>query len=167
MAVIDMDRDLLTEYSLSNPPANKTTQIDNALTFALGKDKVWFTELTANYVGYVDATYSPYFSITRNGGDNPIEMRPGDSVSLNFTVKGSSKIPLSVKFADSENFTSRPDRILMNADVAEIKLLNNQTNVIITIRIGSTLSPGSYILLVTATDGSIDRGIYIHLQINE
>jgi hypothetical protein len=44
---------LLTEYSLSNPPANKTAQIDNALTFALGKDKVWFTELTANYIGYV------------------------------------------------------------------------------------------------------------------
>ena len=167
MAVIDTDRDLLTEYSLSNPPANKTTQIDNALTFALGKDKVWFTELTANYVGYVDATYTPYFSITRNGENNAIEMRPGDSVSLNFTVKGSSKIPLSVKLADSENFTSRPYRIPMNADVAEIKLLNNQTNVIITIRIESTLSPGSYVLLVTVTDGSIDRGVYIHLQINE
>ena len=167
MAVIDTARGLLTEYSLLNPPANKTTEIDNALTFAVGKDKVWFTELTANYVGYVDASYRPNFSISGNEENQPIEMRSGDSVSLNFTVNGSSNAPLSVKLADSENFTSLPNRIMMNPDVAEIKLLNNRTNVIVTIRIGPTVSPGSYILLVTVTDGSVDRGVYVHLQINQ
>jgi streptogramin lyase len=167
MAVIDTERGLLTEYSLSNPPANKTTQIDNALTFALGRDKVWFTELTANYVGYIDASYRPNFSIIESREDQPIEMRLGDNVTLSFTVSGFSNRSLSIKFADTENFTSRPNRIMMSANVAEIKQLNTQTTVTITIRTEPTLSPGSYILLVTVTDGSVYRGIYVRVQINE
>jgi hypothetical protein len=167
MAVIDTARGLLTEYSLSNPPANKTTEIDNALTFALGKDKVWFTELTANYVGYVDASYRPNFSISGSREGQPIELRPGENVTINFTVSGFSNRPLSIKFADSENFTSQPNRIMMSANLAEVTLLNNQTTIVITIRAGSTPSLGRYILLVSVTDGSIDRGIYVRLQINE
>jgi streptogramin lyase len=166
MAVIDTARGLLTEYSLSNPPANKTIQIDNALTFALGKDKVWFTELTANYVGYIDAAYRPTFTISGSREDQSIELKPGGNVTLNFTVSGFSSRPLSFKFADTENFTSQPDRIMMSASVAEIKLLNNQTTIAITIKTGSTLSPGDYILLVSVTDGSTNRGIYVRLQID-
>ena len=166
MAVIDTTRGLLTEYSLSNPPANKTIQIDNALTFALGKDKVWFTELTANYVGYIDAAYRPTFTISGSREDQSIELKPGGNVTLNFTVSGFSSRPLSFKFADTENFTSQPDRIMMSASVAEIKLLNNQTTIAITIKTGSTLSPGDYILLVSVTDGSTNRGIYVRLQID-
>ena len=167
MAVIDTTHGLLTEYSLSNPPANKTTEIDNALTFALGKDKVWFTELTANYVGYINASYRPNFSIIGSMANQPLELRPGDNVTLNFTATGFSSRPLSFKFADNENFTSQPNKIMMSANAAEIRLLNNQTTIIITVRTRSTLSPGSYILLVSVTDGSIDRGIYVRLQINE
>jgi len=167
MAVIDTDRGLLTEYSLSNPPANKTSEIDNALTFAVGRNKVWFTELTANYVGYIDPSYRPNFSIDGGREDQSIELRPGDNVTLNFTLSGFSNRPLSIRFADTENFTSQPNRIMMNANFGEIKLLNNQTTILVKIRTTPTLSPGSYILLVTVTDGSIDRGIYIRLQINE
>ena len=167
MAVINTDDGLLTEYSLSNPPANKTIEIDNALTFALGKDKVWFTELTANYVGYVDASYRPNFSIIGNGEKQSIELRPGDNVTFTFSVSGFSDTPLSFRFADSENFTSLPSRIMMSANVDEIKLLNNQTNVTVTIKTESTLMPGNYILLVTVTNGSVNRGIYVRLQINE
>jgi hypothetical protein len=167
MAVIDTARGLLTEYSLSNPPANKTIQIDNALTFALGKDKVWFTELTANNVGYIDASYRPNFSIIGSREDQLIELKPGDNVTLNFTVSGFSTRPLEIKFADTENFTSQPNRILMSANLAEVKLLNNQTTIIIAVKTRSTLSPGSYILLVSVTDSSVDRGIYVRLQINE
>ena len=166
MAVIDTARGLLTEYSLSNPPANKTTEIDNALTFALGNDKAWFTELTANYVGYVDASYRPNFSITGSSEYQSIEMRPGEILKLNFTVSGFSNRPLSFRFADTENFTSRPNRIMINADVAEIGQLNNETTIIITIRTESTLSPGSYVLLVSVTDGYVDRGVYVSLEIN-
>jgi len=166
MAVIDTTRGLLTEYSLSNPPANKTTQIDNALTFALGKDKVWFTELTANYVGYIDATYRPHFSISGSIEDQSLELRPGDNATLNFTISGFSTRPLSLEFADTENLTSRPNRIMMSANVAEIKLLNNQTTIAITVKAGSTLSPGDYILLVSVTDGSTNRGIYVRLRID-
>ena len=166
MGVIDTTRGLLTEYSLSNPPANKTTQIDNALTFALGGNKVWFTELTANYVGYIDATYRPHFSISGSIEDQSLELRPGDNATLNFTISGFSTRPLSLEFADTENLTSRPNRIMMSANVAEIKLLNNQTTIAITVKAGSTLSPGDYILLVSVTDGSTNRGIYVRLRID-
>jgi hypothetical protein len=133
----------------------------------VGRNKVWFTELTANYVGYIDPSYRPNFSIDGGREDQSIELRPGDNVTLNFTLSGFSNRPLSIRFADTENFTSQPNRIMMNANFGEIKLLNNQTTILVKIRTTPTLSPGSYILLVTVTDGSIDRGIYIRLQINE
>jgi virginiamycin B lyase len=162
IGVIDTDRSTLTEYSLSNPPANKTTQIDNALTFALGKDRVWFTELTANYVGYVNATYKPDFVVSPSVQN--LKLMPDQNVSLSFVVKSSPGESLAIKLADNENFTARPEKIRMRANLMATPRSNQK---VFTISVGADrgLAPGSYVLLVTVSNGVINRGVYVQLLI--
>jgi len=164
MAVIDTGHSLLTEYSLSDPPASKIIGIDNALTFALGNGKVWFTELTANYVGYVDTSYRPTFTISQPSNSD-IKLRPGGNFNLTFTISGKSPAPLTIQFADSENFTGRPQRILMNANVTEIRFLNGQETILVNLAADPTLRFGDYTLLVTLTDGLINQGAYLKLRV--
>jgi virginiamycin B lyase len=165
MARLDADRGLLTEYSLSDPPANRITGIDNALTFALGKDRVWFTELTANYVGYVDASYQPTFIVSQ-ASNSKLKLRPGASVNVTFVVSGESTKPLKVQFADTENVTGRPRRIMMNANATEIQSLNGQKDILVSVTADKTLPLGNYMLLVTVTDGSTSQGVYLKLQVS-
>jgi virginiamycin B lyase len=164
MAKLDAEHGLLTEYSLSDPPASRVTGIDNALTFALGKDKVWFTEATANYVGFVDAAYRPTFTISPANNPN-IKLRPGGNINVTFTISGQSEQPLMVQFADTENATGRPQGILMNADVTQIQSLDGQKEILVDVTADKTLSVGSYMLLVTVTNGSTNECAYLKLQI--
>ena len=163
LAKIDTVHGLLTEYSLSDPPASNITSIGNALTFALGKDKVWFTELTANQVGYVDASYQPNFTVTIS--NSSIKLKPGKTVNVTLTVNGQSAKPLTVQFADTENYTSRPQRIVMNATQTEIRSLTGQEILVVTVTTDKTLQPGNYTLLVTVTDQLTYQGTYIKLQL--
>ena len=163
MGVIDTTRGLLTEYSFSNPPANKTTQIDNALTFALGKDKVWFTELTANYVGYIDATYKPSFSVSAS--QQRFNTNAGSKINFNLVVQGLSGGPLRIRFADSENYTSLPFRISMESNATEVSPLDGKSVIDVTIGTDARLAPGSYTLLITLTNGLVNRAVYVWLQV--
>jgi streptogramin lyase len=164
IGVIDTERGLLTEYSLSNPPANKTTQIDNALTFAVGKDRVWFTELTANYVGYVNAAYKPPFVLSPSVQN--LKLLPGQNVSLSFVVSSSPGESLAIRLADNENFTARPEKIRMSASVIATPRVNQK---VLTINIGTDrdLAPGRYVLLVTVSNELINRGVYVQLLITQ
>ena len=164
MAMLDAAHSLLTEYSLSDRLANKTIGIDNALTFALAKDRVWFTELTANYVGYVNATYKPNFTISP--ANNPtISLGPGGNISMKFTVSGQSSKPLSIQVADTEGVTGRPQRIIMNSSVPEIQQLNGQETILVNVTADRTLPAGDYTLLVDVTDGLVSQGAYIELEV--
>src|SRR5208282_1765559 len=164
LAKLDTTSGLLTEYSLSDPPASKIIRIDNALTFAVAKDKVWFTELTANYVGYVDASYQPNFTISPP--NNPvIKMKPGENTNLTFTIQGQSPQPLTIQFADTENYTAKPQKIIMTPNTEEITSLNGQTNLTVNVKADETLTPGNYTLLITITNGMITQSAYTHLQI--
>ena len=163
IGVIDTRSGLLTEYSLSNPPANRTSQIDNALTFALGGSRVWFTELTADYVGYIDATYKPSFSVSTD--QQKFNANAGSKISVRLLVKGFSAGPLKICFADSENYTGLPFRITMQANETEIPSLNGLNVIDLTITTDSRLAPGSYILLITVTDGPVNQAVYVWLQV--
>ena len=164
LAKLDTTRGLLTEYSLSDPPASRIIGIDNALTFAVAKDKVWFTELTANYVGYVNASYQPNFTISPP--NNPIiKMKPGENTNLTFTVQGQSSQPLTIQFSDTENYTAKPQKIIMTPNIEEITALNGQTNLTVNVKTDETLKPGNYTLLITITNGLISQSTYTHLQI--
>jgi streptogramin lyase len=164
MARLDAEHGLLTEYSLSDPPASKIRGIDNALTFALGNGKVWFTELTANYVGYVDASYQSTFKVSPASNPN-IKLKPGGNVNVTFTVSGQSLKPLTVQFADTENVTGRPRRIMMNANATEIESLSGQKEIVVDVKASETIPAGNYTLLVTVTDGLVNQGAYVKLQI--
>ena len=165
LAKLDTTHELLTEYSLSDPPASRIIGIDNALTFAISKDKVWFTELTANNVGYVDASIQPNFTISPPTNNPVIKMKPGENTNLTFTIQGESTQPLTVQFADTENYTAKPQKIIITPNIEEITSLNEQTNLIVNIKTDKSLTPGNYTLLITITNGLISQSTYTHLQI--
>ena len=164
MAVIDTEHSLLTEYSLSDPPASRIIGIDNALTFSLSGGKVWFTELTANYIGYVDASYRPTYKISQ-ASSSSIKLKPGGSANVTFTVSGESRSPITILFADTENDAGRPQRILMTANVTEIPSLNDRETVLVNVTADRSLQIGDYTLLVTFTDGLVNQGAYVRLQV--
>ena len=165
MGVIDTAHGLLTEYSLSNPPANKTTEIDNALTLALGKDKVWFTELTANYIGYVDASYHPSFSF-QPATNSTLQLPSGGKTSLKLILEGTSGKMLKITSSDSETLTARPQQITLNLSEAELAGLNGQATVTLSLATSASTVPGEYTLLISVTDGLVTEGIYLNLQIS-
>jgi hypothetical protein len=164
MAVIDTTRGLLTEYSLSNPPANKTTEIDNALTFALGKDKVWFTELTANYVGYVNASYHSSFSFQPATNSN-LQLAAGHKTSIKLVLEGTDNETLKVTSTDSETLALGPQHIALNLSEAELGNLNGQATVTLSIASSQSTVPGEYTVLVSVTDGLVTQGIYLRLSV--
>jgi virginiamycin B lyase len=163
MAVLNSTSGQLTEYSLSDPPASGITKIDNALTFALGKNSAWFSELTANYVGFVDASYVPSFSTRVN--NESISLEPGSAANVTVIVKGYSHAPLRVQFADSENITSMPQNIEFSSDVTSIPSFNGQVTFQIELSAAKILQPGEYKILVSVTDGLVYRDSYLTLRI--
>ncbi len=166
MAVINTEDGLLTEYSLSNPPANKTIEIDNALTFALGQVKVWFTELTANYVGYVDASYHPSFSF-QPATNTTLRLALGSKTSVKLILEGTSDKMLKILLSDSETLTSRPQRIVLDLSETELSNLNGQTTVTLILAANKTTVPGDYTLLISVTDGLVSQGIYLTLTVSQ
>jgi virginiamycin B lyase len=163
IGVIDTQRNLLTEYSLSNPPANSTTQIDNALTFALGRNRVWFTELTAGYVGYIDTTYEPSF--TFQPVDASMELVGGKEETVTLTIQGESQRNLTVISTDSESPTGGHQSISLNLTETQIRYLRGEEIVSLAVSPSTTTAPGQYEILVSATDGLITQGVYVSLTV--
>ena len=164
MALLDLDHLLLTEYGLSNPPPTKRNGIDNVLTFSLGGGKVWFTALTGNFVGYIDVTHKPSFTISHPASSS-IKLKPGGNITLTFAVSSVSLEPLTVQFADSESNTGQPEKILMTTNVTEIQASIGQSEIVVYVKTNRTLAAGNYVLLVSVTDGLISQGAYVTLQV--
>ena len=163
IGVIDTQRQLLTEYSLSNPPANKTTQIDNALTFALGGNRVWFTELTADYVGYIDATYKPSFCF--QSVNETMKLASGKKGTIALVLQGESERNLTVVSADSETLTGAPESIVLSSNETQIHPFQGQEGVTLTVSTSAITAPGQYELLLSVTDGLVCQGVYVSLVV--
>jgi streptogramin lyase len=164
MAVLDFPNRTLTEYSLRDPAARNMSQLDNALTFALGGGRAWFTESTSDSIGYVDASYRPSFSVSANG-NSTLSISRGGSSSLQVDLRGTSSSPISINFSDSGSSTLTGANVTMRADKSEIGSLVGNQSVSITVDVGSGTSPGRYTLLVTATDGLVSRSLYVELSV--
>jgi streptogramin lyase len=164
LAKIDTSRGLLTEYSLSDPPANNITGIDNALTLALSKDKAWFTELTADYIGYVDASYHPTFNF-KSSPNTSLRSNYGTNTSATLDLEGNSS-KLTIVSSDSETATARPQKIILGLSKNEIPNLNGDTRITLTVSASAELSPGEYTILVAVSDGLVNQGIYVKLFIS-
>jgi streptogramin lyase len=163
MGVIDTKRDLLTEYSLSNPPANKTTQIDNALTFAVGGSRVWFTELTADYVGYIDATYKPPYSFQPTKAT--LELPAGKSETTSLSLQGVSDGNLTITASDSSALFANPQMISLSLGENSTSPINGEVANALTVTLSTDAVPGQYEILITAAEGLIGRGVYVTLVI--
>lgn len=164
IAVIDLAKGSLTEYSESNPPAKNATQIDNVLTFALGKSGAWFTSFTGNFVGYVDASFKPGFSVAL-GSSRVLELRPGQATNVTVHLAGESTQPLSVEFSDSESSSAVPKNITFIPSMKTIPSLHGEQELTITLRTKGNIAPGTYALLVTIDGGLIRRSVYLTLRV--
>jgi streptogramin lyase len=164
IAVLDVPNQTLTEYSLANPPISNGSQIENALTFAPGKGRVWFTEWTANFVGFVDTAARPSFSV-QIANASALQFHPGGKTMFEVTAKGTSTQPLSVQFSDSESFTAIPQNISISASKSSLPPFSGQSSFTVTLEAESGLEPGNYTLLVTLNGGLVVQSAYLDLHV--
>jgi hypothetical protein len=164
MAVIDYSGRTLTEYSLSDPAAVNMSQIDNALTFALGGGRAWFTESTSDAIGYVDASYRPSFSISSNQSSG-LSVHRGGSSNVQVDLRGNSSSPLFIQVSDSTSPTLASTNITLQADKSEVGSLLGNQSLNVSVDVGPGATTGRYTLMITATDGLISRSVYLNLYV--
>jgi streptogramin lyase len=163
MAVVDSSGKTLTEYSLSDPAAVNMSQIDNALTFALGGGRAWFTESTSDAIGFVNASYRPSFSISANES-SVLSVQRGDSSNVQVDLLGNSSSPISIQLSDSSS-TASGANVTMQTDKNELSSLAGNQSLDVSVHVGAGAAPGRYTLLITATDGLISRSVYVELSV--
>ena len=153
IARIDVTSGTLSEYSEANTPVNGST-IGNALTFALGGGRAWFTESTGNIIGYVSAAYDPGFS-TSIAGNSTVVISSGSSRSVNLLVHDTThQGPLSLSFADSESLDSTPSNLTFSVTSTSVSPpAGGESSITVTVSALQSLKPGTYYAILTATDG--------------
>jgi len=165
IAFIDQAKQTMTEYSESNPPVTNESEIGNDLTIAPAQNGVWFTSTTGNYIGFANASYAPGFSISTEGGDS-VSVHSGGQGSLNFTVGGSWKSPLTVMVSDSENYTAVPSLITMTPSSKTLQAGSGPVQLQLQVGVSSKLAPGEYTLAVTVSDGLVLRSAFVFLDVS-
>jgi virginiamycin B lyase len=152
---IDPASGSLTEYSESDDPASLNgSTIGDALTFALGGGRAWFTEETGNALGYVDASYSPGF-YTSIGGNSTVVIDAGSRETVDLIVHDTThQGSLNLGFADSEGFSSTPKNLTFSVPSTSISPpAGRESTVTLTVAASQSLKPGTYYAILTATDG--------------
>lgn len=156
----------LTEYSFSDPPATEGMQIDNALTISQAQDRVWFTEWTANVVGFANASYVPSFSIKpESANGTTLAVQRGAAARTGVEVSGSSSEPLSFRFSDSELPSGTPNDLNFSASQPELSALNGSQLVTIAVSVSAETPVGQYTALITVTNGLVSRSIYVEIVV--
>ncbi len=154
----------LTEFNISSVPL-ASGGVGNALTIGLDRNLVWFTEWTGTEVGYVNASVSPTFSISSPSNSSGISIAPGSSVTLPLTISGTSALPLSLGYADSETHLSNPVNLSISSDAGTITGLAGTRLVTLTVAAKPGTPAGEYLALVTVTDGITYRSVYITVEV--
>jgi len=162
---IDPAADTLAEYSESNPPATNDTGIQNDVSIAVADGGVWFTSLSGNYIGFVDGTYNPGWSVAVAGADTAAAA-PGGNASFTVGVTGSWPTPLGVSVSDSENLTSAPRLIRIAPSVSSVPAIGTATyRLSVRISVGEQVRLGSYTIAVTLTSGVTQQSVYFFVKI--
>jgi hypothetical protein len=164
IAVLDATSGVLTEFSEANPPVYNGSLIGSDLSIALAKKGLWFTSLTKNYVGFVDATYKPTFSLSLVSS-NTIRLTRGQQTTLQLDVAGNWSSPLSVTESDSENYSSIPNMIRLTPSVSSLKSANGPQSFQVTLGVKSEVALGGYTLAITVSDGLVLRTAYVFLEV--
>jgi streptogramin lyase len=165
IAMIDPANGSVAEYSESEHPVDGTT-IVNALTFALGGGRAWFTEWFANGLGYADPNYDPGF-YTSIAGNRTVTVHSGSSASVKLVVHDTThQGGLNLTFADSESFISKPVNLTFSAPSTSISPpAGGESNVTVTVSASQSLKPGTYWAILSATDGLTYESSFLRIVV--
>ena len=164
IAVIDFAAQSLTEYSIQTRRPTDLSQITNTLTLGLGRDKVWFAEFTGNTIGFVDASYKPNLTVGLSNSQN-LRLLKGQTMNFTLTLSDSVQSRLMVQVSDSESFTSVPKMIGISPNLGNVSLTRSSEQFLLTIRIDSSVLPGDYTVVLTATDGLVYRSAFLKVEV--
>jgi len=165
MAAIDPAGGSLVEYSESGAAVNGSS-IVSALTFALGDGRAWFTEWTANGLGYVNPDYDPGF-YTSVAGNSTLVMDRGSSANVSLVVHDSThQGGLNLSFADSEALTSKPSNLTFSVPSTSISTPSGgESNVTVKVTALQSLKPGTYWAILTASDGLTYESSFLRIVV--
>jgi hypothetical protein len=137
--------------------------IGNALTIAVDRNLVWFTEWTGNAVGFVNDSVAPTFTI--GSSLTSASVAPGSSTSIPLAVSGDTSQPLWLQFADSETHAAIPVNLTVSSNVSIMTGLSGTRTVDVTIGAKPGTPAGPYLVLVTVTDGATYRSLYFRVDV--
>jgi len=164
ISVIDFTAQSLTEYSIQDKRPTDLGKITNTLTFALGRDKVWFAEFTGNTIGFLDARYRPGLSMTLTGSQS-VRVPQGGRTNVSLSLTDSARSQVTIQASDSENFTSIPRLIGIAPSNRNVTASGSPLILPVMIQIAGNTKPGDYTVLLTATDGRVYRSVYVKVQV--
>ena len=164
IALLNISAGTLTEYSEADPPITEATNIQNDMTIAPTADGLWFTSTTGNYVGFVNETYNPGFSIAVSG-QNHVTLAPSGSLTAHFVISGMWSKSLGVNFSDTENISSIPSKITIEPSEMSIQPGSGPVTLDVALTAEPGLSPGRYTVALTLTDGPVQRSAYFFLTV--
>jgi streptogramin lyase len=164
IAVLDPGSGTLTEYSESDPPASNYTEIQNDLSISAVDGGLWFTSMSGNYVGFVNASYTTGIHLSVSG-TRAIAIHPGGNASFTVTVSGALSTPMKVTVSDSESFTSIPNLIQMTPSVSAIPIGSSTYSLGLRIVADQKTQAGNYTVGVTVTNGLIQQTAYFFVDV--
>ncbi len=154
----------LTEYSESDPPASNYSTIQNDLTIATAPGGLWLTSMTGNYIGFLNASYVPSFSVSVEGS-NSLTLSNGTAGVATLRVEGTWSGSLSVESSDSEQYTSVPSHISIVANETSVQSRAGGSALSVRLSLDGQLSPGRYTVAVTLSDGLIKQTAYLFVTV--
>lgn len=164
IALLDPGAGTLTEYSESNPPAASTSGIQNDLSIAASPDGLWFTSMSGNYVGFVNASEDPGFHAAVKG-PNAAGLLAGEGSNFTVRITGTWSAPMKVNVSDSETPASVPKSIQLVPSTLTIQPGASPYDLNVKFVIGQTVPPGRYTVAVTITNGNVQQTAYYFLVV--
>jgi streptogramin lyase len=171
IAFFDFSTRTLTEYEVPTRDP-KGGYIANVLTVAsdpTNKNRVWFTELTEDKIGYVDRSVTIPFDIRTP--DKQIVLEEGQTAQINIEVTRNPEVQL---FNNTLSFNASSSAaisgVLLNATTSfspnAIDLSKVSGTQAVTLELKNEgISKGNHTLAVSATDGAVIRTIYVKLEV--
>jgi virginiamycin B lyase len=171
IAFFDFSTRTLTEYEVPTRDS-KGGYIANVLTVAsdpTNEDRVWFTELTEDKIGYVDRSVPIPYDISTP--DKQIVVEEGQTAQINIEVTRNPEVQLfnnTLSFNVSSSATI--SGVLLNATASfspnaiDLSKMSGTPAVTLDLK-NEGISKGNHTLAVSATDGAVIRTIYVKLEV--
>jgi streptogramin lyase len=166
IALLDPKAGTLVEYSESSSPASGVKDIQNDESIVAVPGGLWFTSLSGNYVGFVDAGYDPGFQLTPTATD-AVTLLPGGNASFTLRLAGTWSGPLTVNASDSENPQSIPGSIRIIPSTNSFSPGGSSpVDLGVKVEVSQTARPGSYTIAVTVTNGDVQKTAYLFVNVS-